>query len=186
MQQAGLQVLQYDCSKIVSMTLAAFRSEAIDNERRAQGGDAARKLFLMILDECHYAVPAGGPVDQIVNDFNNPECRFIEQENVHRIFVSATPAAVLTQASHILLQYYKHAAPPSGSDRPVHAALNQLPLYDVLSAETQSVSLVLLAWKLRLLHGEAYQLFLYSQMPSRPVDALGSLQVDHYVTWLAS
>ena len=114
----------------------AFRQEAVEN---ASAGGENLKMFLMIADECHWGVGAGGSVDKIVNDLGN-HGELLYQENFFRLLVSATPAAVLTDASMLDTKYYKHGPADVDVIEPLRSAVNRLSIYahlDEVDADNQ-------------------------------------------------
>jgi len=84
--------------------------------------DNAKKLFVMVVDECHYGATLQQAHDTYVNDYNwlddnnspqhgpkkdkiavrtNGPARLLQQDNVVTLLVSATPYSVLTCDSRL-------------------------------------------------------------------------------------
>ena len=133
-----MQVIQYRSSDENDETsFESFRCEAMENKN---------KMFLMIADECHWGINAGGAVDKIVNDQANGG-GLLKQRNFFRLLVSATPYAVLTTASCIPPTFFKHDKEAESSGIP--DATSQLQVYEKLD-EVDVQSAFHLIWMSRI------------------------------------
>ena len=72
----------------------AFRDSAVSNNN---------KLFVMIVDECHYGATLGQAHDTFVNDCasQTSQAKLLQQDNFLTLLVSATPYSMLTARSRI-------------------------------------------------------------------------------------